>query len=130
MTPEEHQAEHIRLHKSFDQLLACFMQDNREGTHIHASIHDQILDLLHWSYEKTMKPTPPPEISHDARTPAEFECDRQIIVLALAELALSRPGFEPAIQDIAHHYDGEGLPMFEKFKQANADRVRAERSPV
>ena len=64
MTPEEHQAEHIRLHRATDQLLACylaegFVREDRGGKR--GSIHDEILDLIHWSHEKTLAPSPVPE---------------------------------------------------------------------
>lgn len=62
--------------------------------------------------------------------PVLEEGQRQILLLALAELALSRPGFDYALSEIAKLYDGEGLPMFQDFKLINADRVNAERGPL
>jgi hypothetical protein len=50
---------------------------------------------------------------------------RQMIVLALAELALSRPGWDDSLRRLAILFFGEA--MFEDFKKANADRVRATR---
>lgn len=125
MNPEDHQIEHIRLHRALDQLMACFFTQNPAG-----SIHSQILDLIHWSYEKTMIPTPPPEECRESRAADQFGAQRQMILLALAELALSRPGFEEHIREIARHYDSEGLPLFESFKTGNADRVKSERGPL
>jgi hypothetical protein len=135
MTPEEHQAKHVQLHRALDELLACYVTENRDlsarpPTHRRGSVHNQIVDLLQWAYEKTMLPSPVPEESHDARGPEDFESERQLILLALAELALSRPGFESALREIARRYDGEGLPMFEGFKKSSADRVHAERMPL
>ena len=64
MTPEEHQAEHTRLHRALDELLACyltegFLREDRGGKRV--SIHDEILDLLRWSHEKTLLPSLAPE---------------------------------------------------------------------
>jgi hypothetical protein len=56
------------------------------------------------------------------------EGDRQMVLLALAELALSRPGFDYALGEIAKQLSGE--EMFAEFKRLNADRVRAERMPM
>jgi hypothetical protein len=56
------------------------------------------------------------------------EGDRQMILLALAELALSRPGWDDALRRIAEHY--RGSEMFEQFKVTSADRVKAERGPL
>lgn len=126
LTPEEHQAEHRRLHHALDLLLACYIGECRSGNGS-GSIHNSILQLLEWAHQKTMLPTPAD--THDDRDPVDFESQRQMIVLALAELALSRPGFEASIREIARHYDVEGLPMFEGFKGSSADRVRAERGP-
>lgn len=63
MTPEEHQAEHVRLHQALDELLACYLNEgfcrqDRGGKR--ASIHDEILDLMKWSHEKTLHPSPSP----------------------------------------------------------------------
>jgi|ERR1039458_5651319 hypothetical protein len=56
------------------------------------------------------------------------EGDRQMLLLALAELALSRPGFDCAIGQIADRF--QGREMFAEFKRLNADRVKAERIPM
>jgi len=134
MTPEEHQIEHIRLHRALDELLACYIEENcgrlperildlppaaRSG-----SIHNPILHLLEWAHQKTMLSTPAPHDHADPRSPVDFEAQRQMIVLALAELALSRPGWEDSIREIVRFYDVEGFPMFTAFKEANADRVK------
>lgn len=125
MTPEEHQQAHKLLHRALDELLACYIDEARSG-----SIDNPIWQLLQWAYEKTMIPSDADAHNTDRRDTAEFEGQRQMIVLALAELALSRPGWDESIREIARHYDGEGLPMFEGFKSSNADRVRAERGPL
>jgi hypothetical protein len=141
MTPEEHQVEHVRLHRALDELLACYIAENcgrlpeqildaslpsgRSG-----SIHNPILHLLEWAHQKTMQPTLPPQEHANPRSPADFESERQMILLALAELALSRPGFEDSLKEIARYYDGEDLAMFESFKRTSSDRVKAERIPM
>lgn len=56
------------------------------------------------------------------------ESQRQMILLALAELALSRPGWHWTLGETAKLFQGEAL--FEEFKRLNADRVKAERMPL
>jgi hypothetical protein len=123
MTPEQHQAEHVRLHRAVDELLACYLTETRRDSG-RGSVHNTILQLLTWSHEKTMQPSDVTNCQHDTRDAGDLESQRQMIVLALAELALSRPGFEEAIRDIARFYDNEELTLFDCFKQNNADRVR------
>lgn len=131
MTPEEHQREHQVLHRALDQLLACYSNETRSsGLKRGGSIYNPILELLQWTHEKTMIPSPADAHNSDDRDRIDFEAQRQMIVLALAELALSRPGWDESIREIARHYDGEGLPTFEAFKRTSADRVRAERGPL
>lgn len=128
MTPEEHRQEHVRLHNELDQLLACYLSDSASLIEGRRSIHDELIKFLQWSHEKTMKPTPVPEDRHkdaDSRSSSDFECRRQMLVLALAELALSRPGWDHSIREIVRNYDDEKLSMFESFKASNADRVKA-----
>lgn len=56
------------------------------------------------------------------------EEDRQMVLLALAELALSRPGWDDTLGRIA---DGmQGRPMFDEFKRLNADRVKESRGDL
>ena len=50
---------------------------------------------------------------------------RQMILLALAELALSRPGWDESLREIAT--DFVGLEMFDNFKRFNADRTWEQR---
>jgi hypothetical protein len=56
------------------------------------------------------------------------EGDRQMILLAIAELSLSRPGWDDALGRIADQFMGR--EMFEEFKRLNADRVKLERGPM
>lgn len=58
MKPEEHQAEHVRLHRALDSLVACYLSQRGEPR---KSIHDEIFDLMKWSFEMTEKPTPLPD---------------------------------------------------------------------
>jgi hypothetical protein len=55
------------------------------------------------------------------------EGDRQLILLAIAELALSRPGFDDTLGRIAARFGGG--EMFRGFKRSNADRVKASHGP-
>lgn len=127
MTPEEHQAEHIRLHRALDELVACYLTENMAypGNGAPAgSIRNEILDLMQWAYLKTLAPSmSPDEHQSDPRSPADFECERQMITLALAVLALSRPGFESAIREIVRRFDPDAQ-MFDNMKRANADQVK------
>jgi hypothetical protein len=123
LTPHQHQALHIELHHALDQLLACYIAENWKGTiGQRASIHNQILDLMQWAHQKTMKPSPMPENwdAHDSRSPADFEEQRGVIVLALARLAVSHPEYEVEILNVVRFYDGEGLPLYEGFKVTGA----------
>lgn len=58
------------------------------------------------------------------------EGERQMVLLALAELALSRPGFDDILSRIAQRIDNPGLQLYSDFKLIHADRVRAERGPM
>jgi hypothetical protein len=57
------------------------------------------------------------------------EMQRQMAVLAFAELALSRPGWDDSIRGIATKLDST-LSMYDHFKRVNADRVTGERSQL
>lgn len=56
MTPEEHKARHVELHKSLDELVADFIQQTPIGED---ALRKNIVDLLLWSYQQTVKPTEP-----------------------------------------------------------------------
>jgi hypothetical protein len=58
------------------------------------------------------------------------EGERQMLVLALAELALSRPGWDDALRRIVVRIDNPGMPMYESLKASNADRVKEDRGPL
>lgn len=53
------------------------------------------------------------------------EGQRQMMLLAIAELSLSRPGWDDALGEIADVLRGRA--MFDEFKRLNADRVKGER---
>lgn len=59
MTPEEHQAAYVRLHHEFDELVACYLSENRYPE-LTTSIHDEIFDLMKWSHKKSLLPSPAP----------------------------------------------------------------------
>jgi hypothetical protein len=52
------------------------------------------------------------------------EGDRQLILLALARLALARPGWNHYCGEIADRLDGR--QMFDAFKASNSDIVKPE----
>lgn len=56
------------------------------------------------------------------------EGNRQLVLLAIAELALSRPGFDHALGLIADQLGGR--EMFDGFKRTSADRVKASHGPL
>lgn len=61
------------------------------------------------------------------------EGERQMVLLALAELALSRPGWDHALSLIAKQIDNlgpTGPQLYSELKRLNADRVQAERGPM
>lgn len=127
MTPEEHQEEHKHLHRALDLLIACYISEHtRDFGPLEA--HNSLLGLMQWSYEKTLVPSS--SEGHDNRDRDDFEGQRQMILLALAELALSRPGWDDAIRRIARNYDQPNLSLFESLKANNADRVKETHKPL
>jgi hypothetical protein len=52
MTPEEHKAKHIELHKKLDELIADFI-DQTDNSLSKTSV----MELIKWSYEQTKNPT-------------------------------------------------------------------------
>lgn len=124
----QNQEEHVRLHRALDELVACYLTQNmgmglpRTENGL-GSVHNRIIDLMTWAHQKTMTPSDCTDQLHP-RTTFDFEGERQLICLALACLALARPGLDAAIRDIAKNYDVEGLPTYESLKQSNADRIK------
>jgi hypothetical protein len=71
MTPEEHQIEHIRLHRALDELLACYLEEGFAGEAAlmpRRSIYDDIVQLLIWAHHKTLVPSPT-QRAHYAQQP-------------------------------------------------------------
>jgi hypothetical protein len=61
MTPEDHQAEHVRLHRALDELMACYLEEGfvrEDAGGKRASIHDEIYSLMRWSHQKSLAPSP------------------------------------------------------------------------
>jgi hypothetical protein len=56
------------------------------------------------------------------------EGERQMILLAMAELALSRPGWDWTLGETAEKLHGR--EMFEGFKKTSADRVKESHRPL
>jgi hypothetical protein len=50
------------------------------------------------------------------------ESDRQVILLAIAELDLSRPGWNHYLGEVADKF--EGREMFDGFKVTSGDRIK------
>lgn len=48
LSPEEHRTRHVELHRMLDELVLEQM---------HGSIHDEIFQLMNWSYQQTRQPT-------------------------------------------------------------------------
>ena len=55
MTPEEHQQEHIRLHRAMDELVACYIDSNPNQR---GFLKLPIGELLTWAHTMTLAPTP------------------------------------------------------------------------
>lgn len=53
----------------------------------------------------------------------EEEGDRQLALLALANLALLRPGFDHALRTLAGRFGMGGDELFEQFKELSRDQV-------
>lgn len=56
------------------------------------------------------------------------EADRQMVLLAIAELALRRPGWDATLRRLAGRLHGE--EMFDKFKETGGDVTKPMRSPI
>ena len=52
MTPEEHKARHIELHRALDELLADWISH----THCYPS-QESVMVLIQWSHSQTIDPT-------------------------------------------------------------------------
>lgn len=77
--------------------------------------------IWEWKQERARKDgiaTPMPQIT---------EGERQLMLLAIAELALERPGFDYALGELAKRF--AGFTMYRDFKRIHADRVKDCRGP-
>jgi len=54
MSEQDHKERHVKLHQGFDELLADFI-GHTEGLPSKATV----MELLEWSYQQTINPTPP-----------------------------------------------------------------------
>lgn len=55
MTPEEHKARHIELHRSLDELFADFIDKGVRSGEVEFT-QRPIMDLIQWSYRQTQSP--------------------------------------------------------------------------
>lgn len=84
-------------------------------------IHASHAEGERWARERAAR------LSEHLKAVAEGSIDegqRQLMLLALAELALRRPGFDYAISEIAKKLDG--LDLYAGFKATSADIVHHE----
>jgi len=67
----------------------------------------------------------------DGATVTIDESQRQMILLALAQLALDRPGWTFTLLETADLFGGlDAQTMFKEFQRLNADRFRAKVEPL
>lgn len=57
LTPAEHRARHLELHRALDELAADYMRHHHNARPSNTTI----MDLMIWSFEQTRNPTEPPE---------------------------------------------------------------------
>lgn len=51
MNPEEHKEKHIKLHKSFDELVADYVSHTEK-----LLSETTVMELIEWSYSQTINP--------------------------------------------------------------------------
>jgi len=56
MTKKEHQQRHIKLHKSLDELVADWL-DQQDLKNNKSFSNTSIMELMEWSYHQTKNPT-------------------------------------------------------------------------
>ena len=54
MTPDEHRARHVELHRALDELFADFVA-HQPGSRF---LERPILELIKWSHTQTIEPSP------------------------------------------------------------------------
>lgn len=57
------------------------------------------------------------------------ECQRQAMLMALAHLAVERPGWDMMLEEIARKMDNNGCPMYSEFKELHQEKVVEVESP-
>ncbi len=96
----------------------CGVVDSANFALINSGAEDE--NLLVTLQDDDPKKTPSKKIS--PAWPALDESDRQAILLAIAELSLSRPGWKFMLKRIAQKLDG--AQMFEGFRETSGDRIK------
>jgi hypothetical protein len=114
MTPEEHQAEHIRLHRALDELMACYLNEGfacEDAGGKRGSIHDEIFSLMKWGYEKTLLPSSADR--HDYRKPPVLiaQNDDPELLEWLAEAQLKGGDFISSLARAGLVADHENYPV-------------------
>lgn len=113
MTPEDHQAEHVRLHRALDELLACYLGENRFANR-RTSIHDEIFSLMKWAYQMSLVPSPAPEEVQAHKPLPDFliaQNDDGELLEWLAKAETEGGGFVKAIAHAGLSADSENYPM-------------------
>lgn len=57
MTKEQHKGRHCELHRALDELVADWAAHHPGRFYSKATI----MELIHWSHDQTIDPTPPPQ---------------------------------------------------------------------
>ena len=66
MTPEEHKARHVLLHKHLDELFADWITHEPS-----ASFSCPLIDLINWSHGQTRQPTESAQARKDSSTQSQ-----------------------------------------------------------
>jgi len=56
MTPHATKERHVELHRSLDELLACYLEQTGRLPHVDDP-RPTIAELMEWSHQMTIKPT-------------------------------------------------------------------------
>jgi hypothetical protein len=109
MTPEEHQQDHIRLHRAIDELQACYRTEGfASGEPM--SIYGHIVDLLEWSHRKTLAPSSA-EGRHYRNLPRVAQEDDPELLEWLAKAKERGGHFVAAMATAGLHADWENYPL-------------------
>jgi hypothetical protein len=115
MTPEEHQYRHETLHHAFDELAACYLEEGFQAFGLgprRTSIHDEIFDLMRWSHQKTLLPSPVTR-EHQLLWPAGLiaQTDDPELLEWLSLAAAKGGGFVSSIANAGLRADPENYAM-------------------